>query len=70
MKHPFAMETKGRGRKVRNGVIREYKDEGVMFILKIENGKTYEASMPIPKWVEVGKVEFRKTTPPNSSTED
>ena len=43
----------------RNGVIKEYKDEGVMFILKVEDGKTYEASMPIPKWAEVGKVQLR-----------
>lgn len=43
----------------RNGVIKEYKDEGVMFVLKVEDGKTYEASMPIPKWAEVGKLTFR-----------
>ena len=43
----------------RNGVIKEYKDEGVMFVLKVEDGKTYEASMPIPKWAEVGKLTLR-----------
>lgn len=43
----------------RNGVIKEYKDEGVMFVLKVEDGKTYEASMPIPKWAEVGKITMR-----------
>ena len=43
----------------RNAVVKEYKDEGVMFILKVEDGKTYEASMPIPKWGEVGKVQLR-----------
>lgn len=47
----------------RNGVIKEYEDEGVMFVLKVENGYTYEACMPIPKWVGVGKVELRDTTP-------
>lgn len=43
----------------RNGVIKEYKDEGVMFVLKVEDGNTYEASMPIPKWAEVGKITMR-----------
>lgn len=43
----------------RNAVIKEYKDEGVMFVLKVEDGKTYEASMPIPKWAEVGKLTLR-----------
>jgi hypothetical protein len=43
----------------RNVVVKEYKDEGVMFILKVEDGKTYEASMPIPKWAEVGKLTLR-----------
>jgi hypothetical protein len=43
----------------RNAVVKEYKDEDVMFILKVEDGKTYEASMPIPKWVEVGKLTLR-----------
>ena len=43
----------------RNAVVKEYQDEGVMFILKIEDGKTYEASMPIPKWAEVGKLQLR-----------
>lgn len=43
----------------RNAVMKEYKDEGVMFILKVEDGKTYEASMPIPKWAEVGKLTLR-----------
>lgn len=43
----------------RNAVVKEYKDEGVMFILKVEDGKTYEASMPIPKWGEVGKLQLR-----------
>ena len=46
----------------RNGVIKEYKDEGVMFILKVVDGKTYEASMPIPKWAEVGKLTLRDDT--------
>lgn len=43
----------------RNAVVKEYQDEGVMFILKIEDGKTYEASMPIPKWAEIGKLTLR-----------
>jgi hypothetical protein len=43
----------------KNAVIKEYKDEGAMFVLKVEDGKTYEASMPIPKWHEVGKLEYR-----------
>ena len=43
----------------RNAVVKEYKDEDVMFVLKVEDGKTYEASMPIPKWAEVGKLTLR-----------
>ena len=43
----------------RNAVVKEYKDEDVMFVLKVEDGKTYEASMPIPKWGEVGKLQLR-----------
>ena len=50
--------TKALGGK-RNAVVKEYKDEGAMFVLKVEDGKTYEASMPIPKWVEVSSVKFR-----------
>lgn len=49
----------GRGEGKRNAVIKEYKDEGVMFILKVEDEKTYEANMPIPKWAEIGKLELR-----------
>ena len=44
----------------RNGVVKEYEDQGVMFVLKVEGDKTYEASMPIPKRVEVGKLEMRE----------
>jgi hypothetical protein len=43
-----------------NARVKEYKDEGAMFILKVENGETYEASMPIPKWNKVGKLKLRK----------
>ena len=45
--------------KIRNAVVREYKDEGAMFLMKVENGKTYEVSIPIPKWAEVGKLQPR-----------
>ena len=50
------LEAKDREKEVR---IREYAEEGVLFILKYEKGETYEASMPIPKWVKVGKLELR-----------
>ena len=43
-----------------NAKIAEYKDEGVMFILKREDGKLYEASMPIPDWHETGEVALRE----------
>lgn len=45
--------------KGRNATVKEYQDEGVMFVLKVEDGKAYEANMPIPKWGEVGKTELR-----------
>lgn len=47
----------------RNAIVKEYKEENMMFILKVEDGKTYEASMPIPKWGEVGKLELREALP-------
>jgi hypothetical protein len=51
----------------RNAIVKEYEDEGVMFVLMVKDGKTYEASMPIPKWAEVGRLEFREPTPEDLS---
>lgn len=66
-----------RGREEREAEVREekkvriaeYPDAGAMFILKSENGKTYEASMPIPKWKEVGPLAFRQTLTQESNND-